>query len=336
MSILGGIVDGIFGPPDSGETTTTTSRGGILGLPTISLPSLPTLPGISIPGLPGTETTASLPSASASLPASDSASASLSALPSSSSETPSASAVSSPPISTSAATTPLPDVTTGADGAVHTVSHVVTVAAAETSASTPPAHKQSFLQNKALSGIVFALAGLLALVLIVTLATLVVRRRRRKQLMDDAVSFDPGLLAAATSADRYDGSEKGHSSNASLGTVVSGGRSVPGYGAYRSEPLQYPEYYGAPNTPQPEYYSTSQQSEYHGAVQQPYYSAYVPPMAEATPPPAVSASRAPSHSIPRVPVPQPLPAEFGSSDRDNRQSVEESEFWARTLKVANE
>jgi hypothetical protein len=28
-----------------------------------------------------------------------------------------------------------------------------------------------------------------------------------------------------------------------------------------------------------------------------------------------------------------LPAEFGSSDQDNRLSIEESEFWAKTLKV---
>lgn len=172
-------------------------------------------------------------------------------------------------------------------------------------------HKTSFLQNKALSGTIFALVGLLGLVLIVIVATFFLRRRARNRLLDDAVSFDPSLLAAANNA------EKGHSSNASLGTMGSS-RPVPSYGTYRSEPVQhYPEYYGGPRNVQ--------------NVQQPYYSAYVPPMADV--PHAGTAAFHAQHNIPRVPV--PLPAEFGSS-RDNRRSIEESEFWARTLKVTNE
>ncbi|KAJ6599204.1 hypothetical protein DFH09DRAFT_1303726 [Mycena vulgaris] len=246
---------------------------------------------------------------------------------------------------------------TGADGVGHTVTHVVTVPSAASSQSAAPVANKSFLQNKALSGAVFGVAGAIGLVLIIILATLAVRRSKRRRLLDDAVSFDPGLLAAA---DRYDGSEKGHGSHASLGTTGSG-RPAPapaptaGYGNYRTEPAQYyggsqnaqSEYYGGSQNAQSEYYGASrsaQQPDYYGApqhAQQPYYSAYVPPMADDHPPSSLAAatpSRAQPHAISRVPVPQqPLPAEFGSSaDHGDRRSIEEAEFWARTLKVANE
>lgn len=198
--------------------------------------------------------------------------------------------------------------------------------------SAAPQHHTSFLQNKALSGTVFGLAGLVGLVLIVVLITFALRRRRRSRLLDDAVSFDPGLV------DRYDGSEKGHSSNPSLGTVGSApyGGPVAGYGTYNPEPVQQHSYGG----PQQAYYGGPQQPEYYGApqnAQQPYYSPYVPPMADAPPTTSLANPSRGTHNIPRVPVPaKPLPAEFGSSDQDNRLSVEESEFWAKTLKVTND
>jgi len=189
---------------------------------------------------------------------------------------------------------------------------VTVIPSASQSATAAPVHNKSFLQNKALSGTVFALVGVLALVLIITAATFVIRRRARNRLLDDAVSFDPALLAAA------DNAEKGHSSSASLGTMGSGRPMVPAYGNYHTEPVQqYPEYYGAPQ-----------------GVQQPYYSAYVPPMADTR-----QDARAAQQHIPRVPVPlNDLPAEFvpESSHEENRKSIEESEFWARTLKVINE
>lgn len=233
------------------------------------------------------------------------------------------------PTSSPPATTSLQDVTsTGSNGVVHTYTDTQVFTAsgsAEPSQTAPVAadHKTSFLQNKALSGTVFALVGILGLILIIVAATFVLRRRARNRLLDDAVSFDPGLLAAANNA------EKGHSSNASLGTLGSG-RPVPSYGTYRAEPVQqYPEYYGAAQNAQQSYYPNAQQ---------PYYSAYVPPMADVPPPSAVGGSaftsQTPQHNIPRVPVPAGhLPNEFGSSS-DHRRSTEESEFWARTLQVS--
>ncbi|KAJ7499056.1 hypothetical protein FB451DRAFT_23371 [Mycena latifolia] len=332
MALLGGILSGILG---GGETDTT--KGILPTLPTLPFPSL-TLPGLPTLGLPTSSASSASISASASLPISSSASALSTSSSTSASSATSLSAPSVPTTSPSAAatTTALPDVTTGTDGAVHTVSRVFTVTSPSSASQSaaPATHAKSFLQNKALSGTVFALAGLVGLVLLVGLVTLAMRRSRRRRLLDDAVSFDPGLLAAADRADRFDGSEKGHSSNASLGTMGSG-RPTPGYGDYRAEPAPHHGYgdYRAEPAPHPGYYGASQ------TVQQPYYSSYVPPMTDASPPPALAGTTYPSrapHTIPRVPVPQqPLPAEFGSSvpDGNNRQSIEESEFWARTLKV---
>jgi len=315
MGLLDGALTGLLG---GGQTTSSGTPAAPAGLlPTLSLPSLPTLslPGISIPGPPTLLPTASSSSAASaslptSLPVSSSEPLSLSlslssaAPPSSSAPSLTATSASITPVSTA-----LQDVTsTGSDGVVHTYTQVFTVVPSASQTSAAADHKTtSFLQNKALSGTIFALVGILGLVLIVVAATFFLRRRARNRLLDDAVSFDPALLAAADKA------EKGHSSNESLGTMGSG-RPVPSYGTYRSEPVQqYPEYYGGPQN-----------------VQQPYYSAYVPPMADASQ--AGFPSRGAQHHIPRVPV--PLPA--SSADRDNRQSTEESEFWARTLKVTNE
>ncbi|KAJ7781385.1 hypothetical protein B0H16DRAFT_1498223 [Mycena metata] len=244
----------------------------------------------------------------------------------------------SPPATPSApATSPSapPDLSTGNNGQVYTVSRIVTETASSSSTPTSaPAHTKSFLENKPLSGTIFGLLGLVVLVLIIVLATCIFRRRRRNRLLDDAVSFDPRLLAAAT--DHYDGSEKGqsshgHSSNPSLGTLGSG--RAQGYGTtYNAEPFQYPAYYsGAPQPPQqhPDFYGAPQPSQQQFAAhQQPYYSTYAPPMAAEPPAPApaglspapVTRHRA-QHSIPRVPVPAELPEEFGSSEEDSR-SVE--------------
>ncbi|KAJ7507658.1 hypothetical protein B0H11DRAFT_132919 [Mycena galericulata] len=312
MALLGGALGGLLGGGEAPSTDSPVAAAGLL--PTLSIPTLPTLslPGISLPGLPTLSPASSPPSApSSSLPTSSP----VSSVPPSISSTPSSSVPSltaTPPASTPTVSTTLQDVTsTGPNGVIYTETHVLTATpSASQSASAAPAHNTSFLQNKALSGTVFALAGLLGLILIVVGATFFLRRRARNRLFDDAVSFDPGLLAAA------DHAEKGHSSNASLGTMGSG-RPVPGYGTYGAEPVrqQYPEYYSAPQN-----------------VQQPYYSAYVPPMAADAPP----ATAFQQHNIPRVPVPPgPLPSEFGSSS-DQRRSTEEAEFWARTLKVTNE
>jgi hypothetical protein len=56
--------------------------------------------------------------------------------------------------------------------------------------SVAPTH-EAFLQNKALSGFVFALAGLAGLIIIITIATFTLRRRQKSRLLQEAISFDP-------------------------------------------------------------------------------------------------------------------------------------------------
>lgn len=48
----------------------------------------------------------------------------------------------------------------------------------------------SFLQNKALSGVVFGLAGLAGLVLITLAATYFIRRKKRRELEEDAAQLE--------------------------------------------------------------------------------------------------------------------------------------------------
>jgi hypothetical protein len=93
---------------------------------------------------------------------------------------------------TSSSTTPTasPSVyETTSGGSVHTVTTFVDPSPSPTQ-SVGPVH-QSFLQNKALSGVVFALAGVAGVIIIITVATFVLRRRRNKRLLQEAISFDP-------------------------------------------------------------------------------------------------------------------------------------------------
>ncbi|KAK7061602.1 hypothetical protein R3P38DRAFT_2830413 [Favolaschia claudopus] len=307
---------------------------GLPGLPSLSLP--PILPSLSLPMHVFIPTGPRDPGSSSSAPPSSSSALPSSSLPESSSAPASESVSPSPSSASPPPTSPPPAspsstgevVTTEPNGVVKTLINTVfeTAPATNTDVASPPAKQQSFLQNKALSGTVFALSGLVAVVLIVIVVTWVFRRRRRNRLLDDAVSFDPSLLATA---DQYDGSEKGHghSANPSLGSLAN---PHSGYGssAYH-EPAQYG---GAPYGGAAQY----QQQAYYA-----YYSSYVPPMTDAPAPglagtaaaaaPAVARSTSRGqHNIPRVPVPpsKALPEEFG------RGSVEDSEFWSKTLKCS--
>ncbi|CAA7259554.1 unnamed protein product [Cyclocybe aegerita] len=98
--------------------------------------------------------------------------------------------------SSSSSITPPPTSETSQLGAT---THTVTAFASDTSASAAPSEvatpqRSSFLQNKAASGVVFGIVGLIGLILIVFLATFALRRRRNKKLLEDAVSFDPSKV----------------------------------------------------------------------------------------------------------------------------------------------
>nr|GAT54012.1 predicted protein [Mycena chlorophos] len=339
---LGGILTSLFGFGGNPGTTTSPDTGIGISLPGVSLPGI----SLSLPGLGGASTTPTVSTTplGASSPALSSPSLSApstsASLPATSSAPPSA--TTAPP---SASTTPgqsLPDQTQTSTNFI-----VVTSSGASVSPTAAAAHSESFLQNKALSGAVFGIVGFVALVLLFAGVTFFLRRQRRSRLLDDALSFDPALLAAA---DRVDGSEKGHSTNPSLGGA---GYSSYAASSYSHHPQQ--DYYGSQQPMPQDYYGQqgpSMQQEYYN---QPAYG-YAPPMAEASAgswgqqpmqqqPPAPVPTPTPqpqqSHNIARVavpPTPAPLPEEFGSSeDADaRRRSAEETEFWSRTLKVVNE
>ncbi|KAF8192597.1 hypothetical protein BJ912DRAFT_267321 [Pholiota molesta] len=76
----------------------------------------------------------------------------------------------------------------------NTVTVTETASASSTTSSpstTAVVTNQSFLENKAGSGVVFGLVGLVGLVLIIMGATFFIRRRRSNKLLKEALSFDP-------------------------------------------------------------------------------------------------------------------------------------------------
>ncbi|KAG6855002.1 hypothetical protein C0991_005931 [Blastosporella zonata] len=94
---------------------------------------------------------------------------------------------------------------TTSNGQVHTITSFVDPSpAASASASTTAAPPTAFLKNKALSGTVFALVGIFALVIILAVVTFTIRRKRNAALLREAISFDP-----ASGGDHYrDSAEK--------------------------------------------------------------------------------------------------------------------------------
>lgn len=59
----------------------------------------------------------------------------------------------------------------------------------------------SFLENKAATGVVFAIVGVVALAIIIISAIFIIRRRNRGKL-EDAISFDPGINAERGSIEK--------------------------------------------------------------------------------------------------------------------------------------
>ncbi|KAF8351267.1 hypothetical protein F5887DRAFT_200264 [Amanita rubescens] len=68
----------------------------------------------------------------------------------------------------------------------------ITVVVNPTNSATPIS-ESAFLQNKTASGIVFAIVGIVALVIIIAIAVFAIRRRNHNRLVD-AISFDPGVI----------------------------------------------------------------------------------------------------------------------------------------------
>ncbi|KAK0206632.1 hypothetical protein DFS33DRAFT_605032 [Desarmillaria ectypa] len=161
---------------------------------------------------------------------------------------------------------------TTSDGVKHTVTAFVsateesaTGSSSSASSTQIAATHKSFLQNKSLSGFVFALCGIVGLVLILLVVTFTLRRRRKNRLLNEAISFDP---QGSVYHNNCDTEEKLTHQRAvdSIGGSVSGTRengSSTGHGMYMP-PVPH-GYYGAG----------------YGQTANPYtYASYVPPRTE--------------------------------------------------------
>ncbi|KAK2466375.1 hypothetical protein APHAL10511_002017 [Amanita phalloides] len=159
---------------------------GLLGTNpfTLSIPSVS--PIISLPLLPTPTSTTSPTLSSSSFPFSSVSSTSTSST-----------------VSTSTSSTPTTTSTTAVSSTTSSAVHVttsggrtITVVVDPTSSPSPAVMANSFLGNKTAQGIVFALVGIVVLILIIVFATFALRRRSRRRLTDEAISFDPGAINA--------------------------------------------------------------------------------------------------------------------------------------------
>lgn len=124
----------------------------------------------------------------------------------------SSSSSSATPDTTDNIPTPTPDQATQAsayvvttDGVTTTITRPLDATSSVTATSTPP---KSFLQNKALSGTVFGVAGFVVLILIVILSTLAVRKRQRNRLERDAELFNETFPDDGLGTDPFTGEKR--------------------------------------------------------------------------------------------------------------------------------
>ncbi|KAG6887272.1 hypothetical protein C0992_013033 [Termitomyces sp. T32_za158] len=177
------------------------------------------------------------PSSSSSSSSSSTSSTSTSTSTSTSS-TDSAAAAAVPTVTSNPTPTPPPSsisqsvFETTSNGQIITLTSFVDAPAATTPGTPSPAPGQTFLENKALSGVVFALVALLGLAAVLALALFAVRRRRNRQLLRDAISFDPASVSGYVAEnekerekewDRDSGSGSGSGRDSDRGRSVAGG-----------------------------------------------------------------------------------------------------------------
>ncbi|KAJ3575171.1 hypothetical protein NP233_g1290 [Leucocoprinus birnbaumii] len=195
----------------------------------------------------------------------------------------SSSSVSSSTSATSSATptpTPVPVQATSADdGTYYTTITSQSTSATPSIQAAPASGNNSFLQNKALSGVVFAVVGVVALVLLIAIATLALRRSRRKRLHDEAVNFDPTFLGGgqidrgSVEKRRFSllSSDNGHSGG--VGDFGGYTPAIPAAAAYpRQDPYRYPASESRHNL-----IAQSQQPWYGGAANGSYGATHVLP-----------------------------------------------------------
>jgi len=231
-----------------------------------------------------------------------------------------------------------------ADSGTQTVTNFISFSS--TPSSTPSAAAaapKGFLQNKPLAGAVFGAVGLVVVVLFFIIITWALRRRRRKNLIEDAISFDPsephyndaaGLVEKGRSSIGSDG--LGRASSTSHGTYSQYPASIPpNQGYYSARPPQPAQ------QPYPRYPSPTQMGNqaYDGMGGNGiYYSSNARNVLGSNPPTLRDAGLAfqnvpqtQANTMSRPPV-STLPSTFGSDG--GRRSPDEA-LRGPALKVAN-
>ncbi|KAF5364030.1 hypothetical protein D9756_000519 [Leucocoprinus leucothites] len=171
---LPNLLSGLLPLPHHTETADSTRSAGLATSETITLTDPISLTP-TVTSLSQTSTTATLSISESSVTPS-------SATPSSTSGTP----------TVTPTLTSVPVETTSASDSTFFVTVTSQSPSPTPSVQAAPANSNNgFLQNKTLSGIVFAVIGVVALVVIVAITTIALRRSKRKRLHSEAMTFDP-------------------------------------------------------------------------------------------------------------------------------------------------
>ncbi|GLB33662.1 hypothetical protein LshimejAT787_0105460 [Lyophyllum shimeji] len=302
-----GLIPNVLSDVGLGKDAPTSNP---LGLPLPDITSLIPLPPLSAPGSSSAPTSSS---SSSIVSSTRTSSSSLSSSVTSSSSTPSPTPTPPP--------TSVYETTSG--GQVHTLTTYLDATPSASQSSVPP--PKSFLQNKVLSGVVFALIGLIALFVILAMATFALRRKRNNRLLKEAISFDPSSTMDST---HHYGDEKDRMSMGFGSPRSSDDRSGHGHAGYNAFGTKYTGIQGRTehNITLPQAPARALSPNPQGYALGPGEKGPAPPAQPA----GINWGRTPT------PAPAPLPPTFGASNRTENTADERAQSQNRILKVANE
>ncbi|KAJ4472343.1 hypothetical protein J3R30DRAFT_3709793 [Lentinula aciculospora] len=112
--------------------------------------------------------------------------------------------------------------TSTSDGVKETITAFVTPSASPSPSQTPTSSSSNgFLNNKPLEGFVFALCGIVVIVILFLVTTFALRRSRRKRMINEALSYEPTTTHGYVGDTDRDMSEKLRDSYSSAGSSSS-------------------------------------------------------------------------------------------------------------------
>ncbi|KAJ3992273.1 hypothetical protein F5050DRAFT_962843 [Lentinula boryana] len=143
--------------------------------------------------------------------------------PSSSSTSVTSTSSTSSALSSASNTSPLASIyTSTSDGVKETITAFVTSSASPSPTQSATGNANGFLNNKPLEGFVFALCGLVAIVILVLVTTFALRRSRRKRMINEALSYEPTTTHGYIDDTERNITEKTRESYSSTGSSGSG------------------------------------------------------------------------------------------------------------------